>query len=153
MYVYMLKNKYEFLKLFLFNVLFFQCTELFIHTINHKIIYIPYIWVVHTSHTSIMASVSTIEASTSLCAGNRYSGKSILNHSCSLKITQVPTLYFEFNQIYSGIPIYCTRSKCINVLSKCINRLTFLSQYTGLPLKRHSLEDTTLERTQILGKR
>jgi len=37
-----------------------------------------------TSQTSRIASVSTTEASTSLAEGKRYSGKSILNQSCSL---------------------------------------------------------------------
>lgn len=46
----------------------------------------------HTSQTSRIASVSTTEASTSLAEGNRYSGKSILNQSCSLK-TQKMTIY------------------------------------------------------------
>ena len=37
-----------------------------------------------TSQTSRIASVSTTDASTSLADGNRYSGRSILNQSCSL---------------------------------------------------------------------
>ena len=38
-----------------------------------------------TSQTSLMASVSMMEASTSLAEGNRYSGRSTRNHSCSLE--------------------------------------------------------------------
>lgn len=47
-----------------------------------------------TSQTSLMTSVSIIDASTSLVAGNRYSGRSILNHSHCLHIHQYTTLHY-----------------------------------------------------------
>ena len=48
-----------------------------------------------TSQTSRIASVSTTEASTSLADGNRYSGRSILNQSCSLHTNRTLSLSYQ----------------------------------------------------------